>query len=217
MKVHQQSIINLKSDLLAICVKSVDELSINHSHFELIQNCINNYFDLDYSYFLLSEEDNFISPNYQVAFGLQFNAIPCLLLEKYFEQQNIVEIPFFLKEIEELNNLTHMVLLEGQNQYKSLLLIKESLRWKEFVHSEYFSTTLDFLANIVQMVKKSNETHLNENHYRKLYNMTDLFHSTMDINVILKNVLHTIQENFPTFHVELILSNVGVNLLHDGF
>ncbi|MFY3792207.1 diguanylate cyclase domain-containing protein [Ureibacillus sp. MALMAid1270] len=207
MKVHQQSIINLKSDLLAICVKSVDELSINHSHFELIQNCINNYFDLDYSYFLLSEEDNFISPNYQVAFGLQFNAIPCLLLEKYFEQQNIVEIPFFLKEIEEFNNLTHMVLLEGQNQYKSLLLIKESLRWKEFVHSEYFSTTLDFLANIVQMVKKSNETHLNENHYRKLYNMTDLFHSTMDINVILKNVLHTIQENFPTFHVELILSN----------
>ncbi|MEG0380412.1 MAG: sensor domain-containing diguanylate cyclase, partial [Kurthia sp.] len=37
--------------------------------------------------------------------------------------------------------------------------------------------------------------------------MTDLFHSTMDIDVILENVLVTIEGNFPDLEVELILSN----------
>ncbi len=37
--------------------------------------------------------------------------------------------------------------------------------------------------------------------------MTDLFHSTMDIDLILENVLKNIRDNFPEFNVELILSN----------
>ncbi|HBT72251.1 MAG TPA: GGDEF domain-containing protein, partial [Lysinibacillus sp.] len=48
---------------------------------------------------------------------------------------------------------------------------------------------------------------IKENQYRKLYNMTDLFHSTMDIDLILENVLKNIRDNFPEFNVELILSN----------
>lgn len=51
------------------------------------------------------------------------------------------------------------------------------------------------------------EVYSNEQKYRKLYGMTDLFHSTMDIDVILENVLVTIEENFPGLEVELILSN----------
>ncbi len=122
-------------------------------------------------------------------------------------EHTIVELPHFLSEKEEFKEMTHMILLKGQDQNMSVLLIKESEKWKEFLESEYFENTLEYLANIVHMLKKYNEVRLNENQYRKLYNMTDLFHSTMDINDILENVLHTIQENFPNFNVDLILSN----------
>ncbi|KGR77523.1 sensor domain-containing diguanylate cyclase [Ureibacillus manganicus] len=207
MKVHQQSIIHFKSDLLAICVESVDELSINHSQFELLRNSLKSHLDIEYSYFLLNEGTNLICPDEHVSLDLQYRGIPTVLFENLFKKQILVEVPHFISEKEEFKDMTHMILLKGQNRNFSVLLIKESEKWKEFVESDFFEDTLMYLANIVQMLRKTNEVRLNENQYRKLYNMTDLFHSTMDINLILENVLNTIQENFPAFHVELILSN----------
>ncbi len=203
MKVHQQSIIDFKSDLLAICVKSLDELSMNHSYFELIQHCLNKHFDIEYSYFLLEEDHKFISPNPNALIELQLSGIP---IENYFLNQKIETLPYFLREKNEFKEMTHMILLEELEQ-KSILLIKESKKWNEFIKSEYFENTISYLANILTTLRKTVEIHANETHYRKLYNMTELFHSTMDINVILENVLNTIQENFPNFQVDLILSN----------
>ncbi|SOC36597.1 sensor domain-containing diguanylate cyclase [Ureibacillus acetophenoni] len=207
MKVHQQSINHLISDLLAICAKSVDELSINNSQFELIEKCLKRYLDIEYSYFLIYDGNKFICPNDDVSFDLRYSGIPSALLEKYFVKQTVNELPNILKEKEEFKELTHMILLKGPNENNNLLLIKESSKWKEFTQTEYFEQTMQNISNIVQMLNKTKEIRLNENQYRKLYNMTDLFHSTMDINMILENVLNTIQENFPTFQVELILSN----------
>lgn len=207
MKVHQQSINHLISDLLAICAKSVDELSINNSQFELIEKCLKRYLDIEYSYFLIHDGNKFICPNDHVSFDLRYSGIPSALIEKYFVKQTVNELPNILREKEEFKELTHMILLKGPNQNNNLLLIKESSKWKEFTQTEYFEQTMQNISNIVQMLNKTKEVQLNENQYRKLYNMTDLFHSTMDINMILENVLNTIQENFPTFQVELILSN----------
>lgn len=206
MKVHQQSINHLISDLLAICVKSVDELSTNNSQFELMQNCLKRYLDIEYSYFLIYKGNKFICPNDQVSFDLRYSGIPSELFEKFFVHHTINKLPNFLREKEEFKELTHMILLKGQNQ-NNVLLVKESEKWIEFAQTDYFEQVMLYMSHIVQLLNKTKELQLNENQYRKLYNMTDLFHSTMDINIILENVLITIQDNFPNFQVELILSN----------
>ena len=208
MKVHQQSITKLKSDLLEILVKSVDELSSDYSYFGLIQNCLERHLGIEHSNFLISEGNKFVCPDVHVSLEMQYSGIQKDLIENDFVHNTISRIPYFLTEKNEFKDMTHMIFLKGKDQNQNIvLLIKESDTWSEFVNSEYFEETIDCLANIVQTLKKTNELRLNENQYRKLYNMTDLFHSTMNINLILENVLNTIQENFPNFNVELILSN----------
>lgn len=208
MKVHQQTIIDFKSDLLNICVQSVDELSSEDRYFGLLQDCLKQHFHIEKSCFLLNVDNKLIPFNIDTTLEMKYSGFPFLLFETYFFQQNNISIPYFVKEKEEFKEMTHMVLLNAKdsNPY-GVLFLKTSEAWEELAKSEYFDQVISYLSKTAYLLSKTVEVHFNENQYRKLYNMTDLFHSTMDIDLILENVLNTIQSNFPNFNVELILSN----------
>nr|WP_106780429.1 diguanylate cyclase [Lysinibacillus timonensis] len=207
MKVHQQSIMNFQSDMLNICARSVDELSTDVGCFDLLQQCLTHHFNIDQCCFLLNEDHKLIPFNINITYEKRYSGVPTEVLESYFYQQPLVETPYFLKEIDEFKEMTHMVLLTLDSKTYGVLLLKTSETWIEFANSEYFESTISDLTKIVHMLRKNVLSRFNENQYRKLYNMTDLFHSTMDIDKIIENILKTIEENFPNFDVELILSN----------
>ena len=77
--------------------------------------------------------------------------------------------------------------------------------YKEKKQEEAIKNTELYLAenyqdlNYVNTVRENLEIIRSGDQYRKLFTMTELFHSTMDIDVILENVIVTIEENFTNF------------------
>jgi len=130
------------------------------------------------------------------------------MIEASFYQQKLVKVPYILKEKEAYTMMTDMVLLqaEGKNPI-GVLLVEATDAWTDFMTSDYGENFVETLTKVFQIIRENFEVKVNEDQYRKLYNMTDLFHSTMDIDLILENVLKNIKDNFPEFNVELILSN----------
>ncbi|MFF5994305.1 sensor domain-containing diguanylate cyclase [Lysinibacillus sp. KU-BSD001] len=140
--------------------------------------------------------------------SLKVMDIPWALFDTYFASEKVVNIPDLLSEQEPYNEMTHMMLLQVEQKPPSgILLFKVSEQWQLFSEKKIAEDLVDTLSRVTTVVKETQNIRLNENQYRKLYNMTDLFHSTMDIDLILQNVLATIRENFPDLVVELILSN----------
>ena len=86
--------------------------------------------------------------------------------------------------------MTDMVLFqaEGKNPI-GILLVEATESWTDFMTSEYGEECIETLSKVLQMIRDNLDVKINEDQYRKLYNMTDLFHSTMDIDLILENVL----------------------------
>lgn len=205
---HIQTLVDIKSDLLSILVSSGEELTNSNEYTILLQKCLNQHFDINKCCFLLFEGETLKPFNIDLSIDLKYSGIPWVIFEPYFLQQTLVPLPQFLYEKDEFTDMTHMVLLKGGTKdIYGVLLLKSSPKWNEFCDSESYEDFIELFSRVVHMLSKNLEVRLNENQYRKLYNMTDLFHSTMDIDLILENVLLTIQENFSDFDVELILSN----------
>ncbi|TSI03090.1 sensor domain-containing diguanylate cyclase [Lysinibacillus sp. BW-2-10] len=203
---HRQTLIKIKADLLNICISSVDKLNSYSEYSTLLHNCLNQHFEIDKCCFLLFEGET-LKP-FNINSSENFKGIPWASFANYFGHHKLVQIPELLLDHLECEHLTHMVLLkEGNFDVHGVLLLKSTSKWLDFMHSDYFEDFIDVMSKVLLMISKNVVVRQNENQYRKLYNMTDLFHSTMDIDLILENVLITIQENFPHFNVELILSN----------
>lgn len=207
MTEHQQMINAIESDMLSLCINSDIELDSFSEYFWFISDSLQKNFKINSSAFLKWEGDILKPVNNKVG-SMNFNSLPFNQVKHYFGQQKIVRIPSVLKEKEEFEEMTHMMLLQvGQNTPCGLLLYETSPEWERFLNSEYNEYFIGIITKVIQTILNNLETRLNGIQYLKLYNMTDLFHSTMDIDLILQNVLATIRENFPDFNVELILSN----------
>lgn len=204
---HRQTFINIKSDLLDICIEAFE----NHreGYFKRIKECFLNNFNIQKCSLFLFENDILIpfheESSFEVGYGEQ---IPWTEFEQSFRQGVYTKVPHAIQQIEKYKDLSMMLLLKTENGTKNgILLMEETDEWNSFVSTNYFHEFVHIFSKFFNKLKKHVEVRLNENQYRKLYSMTDLFHSTMDIDVILKNVVMTIQENFPQFQVDLILSN----------
>lgn len=208
MTEHQQMINAIKSDMLNLCVYSDIELNSFSEYFWFISDSLQKNFKINSSAFLKWECDLLKPISSIKESAIKFNSLPFEKVKHYFGQQKIANMPSVFKEIEEFEEMTHMILLQvGQNTPCGVLLYETSPIWEQFLDSEYIDSFIEIITNVIQTILNNLETRLNGTQYLKLYNMTDLFHSTMDIDLILQNVLATIRENFPNFNVELILSN----------
>lgn len=210
MNEHQQIITNMKSDILSLYIDSVDEYIVSEHYFEVFLMLLKKYFDIDESSFLVYET-NVLKPSATDTSATDTNkadSIPWALFDTYFSSKKVVGIPYFLSEQVQYCRMTHMMLLQVDGKSPSgILLFKATEKWLEFSRGQFTEDLVNVITKATATVKEMQDIRLNENQYRKLYNMTDLFHSTMDIDLILQNVLATIKENFPNLGVELILSN----------
>lgn len=208
MTEHQQMINAIKSDMLSLCVNSDIELNSFNEYFWIICDSLRKNFKINSCAFLKCEGELLKPINSKIVGTKNFNSLPFNLIEHYFEQRKIVNIPSMLKQKKEFEAMTHMILLQvGQNSPSGILLYETSPEWEQFANSEYIESFVEVITKVIQTISNNIDIRLNETQYQKLYNMTDLFHSTMDIDLILQNVLVTLRENFPDLHVEIILSN----------
>jgi len=206
---HLQTLKYIKSDVLSIWVSSKEQAGFNE-YFYSLKQCLKKHFGIVNVTFLGFEGNSLIPVEEMASLTIEtkLNAVSWLMIEASFYQQKLVKVPYILKEKEAYTMMTDMVLFqaEGKNPI-SVLLVEATDAWTDFMTSDYGDRFVEMLTNVLQIIRENFEVKMNEDQYRKLYNMTDLFHSTMDIDLILENVLKNIKDNFPEFNVELILSN----------
>lgn len=200
---NQQTIMRFKSDVLDLCVKSLKQLNSLDEFFVLFKQHLQQHFGLEKCCFLLVE-NGLLKPLSNEAIS---KPISLQMMADYARQQ-LVEIPSFLKQEAVFEPFSHMIFLQNsKKQTRGVVLFQSTPAFNQVFESAFLPEFEEVLVESFAFVFENLDARLNEMQYRKLYNMTDLFHSTMDIDLILENVLLTIQDNFPNLQVELILSN----------
>ncbi|KOS67628.1 histidine kinase [Lysinibacillus contaminans] len=207
---HLQTLKYIKSDVLSLWVSSNEELASFSEYFLLLKQCLKKHLNISNAIFL-SYEENHLAPVEEataITIETRQKSVPWPMIEPSFYQQKVVGIPSILNENESYKDMTDMVLFQIENKDPfGILLVEATDLWTDFIHSDAGESFVEIITKTIKMINENLEVKLNEDQYRKLYNMTDLFHSTMDIDLILENVLKNIKDNFPEFNVELILSN----------
>ena len=208
MKMHELIIRDVKAELLTLYVDSEHNFNNFNDYFMLFQKSIFKFFDIKNSCFFVLQEDLLKVVNELNDPDLMRSGIPWKLVEPSFKHAKIVEPPNFLVEQPTFSSFNQMLLLTIEDEKPfGIVLFEATHVWMEFSNSPYVKEFKNIVSSLFKVIYRSIELRANESHYRKLYNMTDLFHSTMDIDVILENVLATMAENFKDLQVELILSN----------
>lgn len=207
MSEHRLKLMEIKMDLLNIIISTVDDENYIDEYSKKLKNCFLQHFKIEKCCFLLFENET-LKPFINPTSIFRSSELQWTMFKDSFHHQNWAPIPQILKEQEEFNDYTDMILLKNSSQevYGSFLL-KSSIIWHTFHQSDVFSEFVEILTKVFNTIVKNIEIRINERQYKQLYNMTDLFHSTMDIDLILENVITTIKSNYGDFDVELILSN----------
>lgn len=208
MEILQQTLIQLKDNLLNICFHSMDENMDNIKLAHSIQDCLVRNFNIEKSSIFLFEGNVIIPLHLETnSYGQKYE-ISIETINNYFFGQKAIPLPDNLKTVKLFEQYTHMIkLLKPNNVTYGVLFIKGSSKWNEFQNSYLLDEFVEVLSNVIFTIKKHIDVRMNESQYRKLFEMTELFHSTMDTEIIIDNVSKTIEQNYPDLHVELILSN----------
>lgn len=203
---YQQKIDRFKSDVLSLCINANKKLNTNEDYFSLLKDSLKDFFGMEESLFFRFEDGVLKSSSKEME-SIHFDSNLTLdVFEPYFSTNKVVELPSFLKELGPFENYTTIMSLRSDEGLEGIIIFKCANKQVDLC-AEFTEELVNEIAFIYKFLNQNYEVQLNEQKYRKLYNMTDLFHSTMDIDVILENVLVTIEENFPNLEVELILSN----------
>jgi len=207
---YQQLLYDIKSDVLNFLINTSGEVMPFNKVFDSFKSLLTKYFDITESTFLLYEANTntLFSLQDSDSHEMKTEAIPWAIVKPFFYQQCLARVPLFLKEKVAFQDMTDMVICKAkQEEPVGVLLLKRTEKWKNFTKTKYIKDLINNVVRVLHTINDNQKVISNEKRYRKLYSMTELFHSTMDIDLILENVLLTIQENFSDLDVELILSN----------
>ena len=98
---HYSILTAIQSDLLDVCVSTVETLNSHQEYVNLLQNCLYKYFDIDKSYFLFKEGELLKLLCGESFLELEYSRIPAVIVEPYFHQEKLIPLPYFLSSKEE--------------------------------------------------------------------------------------------------------------------
>lgn len=200
---NQLKIDRFKSDVLSLYMNSNLQQNKFHDYFLLLEDSLFEFFNMEECFLFQASEDKFKTTLNSEIYNVD---LTLKLLQPYLNGNKIIELPKFLKDISYFNNHTNLMPLMVNDKIEGIILFKYK-KINELIQTEFTEEVLKEISNVYNFIVQKFEIHADEQKYRKLYSMTELFHSTMDIDIILENVLVTIEENFSNLEVELILSN----------
>ena len=198
---------NIKSELLTLYIHANEGYKSFNTYFQLFQQSVFKFFDIKKTNFFIVQDHLLKPTDPSVSRELFRNGIDWAKFEFYFEIENIVQIPeiFNREPFSQFDRM--MIIRKNNNEPFGIIFFKSTPSWQSFANSSYINEFLVAVSKLFITIFESIEIRLNELHYRKLYNMAEILYSTMDTDIILQNVICAIEESFPEFRVELILSN----------
>lgn len=208
MSNHEQQLKDIKSDMLGLITNAELEFNDFNKYVCVLDPCLKKHFDITSSIFLKCESEILLPIKKDPHDHIIQDAISWAMIEPYFFQNKVVKKPVLLEGYTQYTTMTDAILLQRKNEKPvGVLLIQATPTWYEFTQSASFNEFLRILTDVLYKVERIANEKTNEEHYRKLFKITDLFHSTMDVDIILENMLVTLEKQIPHLNVDLILSN----------
>ncbi|MGE7622730.1 diguanylate cyclase domain-containing protein [Viridibacillus sp. NPDC096237] len=203
---YQQTMQNVKCQILDLWTDLIDEKLNSSEYLELLKGIFLQYFGVSKSEYLHLKKDMFSPVSIDVE--QENNGIPSALLEPYFHQQ----YPFpsaFVDILEKKYDFADdaIVLREVNQKPFGIIIVQETGYWKEFAKTKYIHDFEMLISRVIQLIQKNKRTTYEQKMNTELVRMTGIFHSSMDIDRILKALLHGVRSALPKFESKLILSN----------
>ncbi|TQR18433.1 diguanylate cyclase domain-containing protein [Psychrobacillus vulpis] len=203
---EEQIMVQLKSRILDIWNKNVLIHESSIKWFADLKIILSEFFDVRVANYFIFDADTFLQLQWNHSLTKKLNAIKWLEIEAFFYDKNYAEIPFLQNNHLEYGEVT-ILLRDIEEQPLGLLTMESTAKWKRFCQTIEVNDFIHTISKLVQAIKKTVFLTQQENQYRNLFNVTKMFHSTLDIGQILEGTLTAIKDAFLNFESSLILSN----------
>ncbi|QOV13020.1 sensor domain-containing diguanylate cyclase [Viridibacillus arvi] len=205
---YQQTMQNVKCQILDLWMDLIDEKLNSSEYFELLKGILLQYFGISKSEYLHLDKDTFYPVSIDAAHENITQGIPSKLLEQHFHQ----EYPFpsaFVDILKKKYDFADdvIVLREVNQKPFGIIIVQETADWKDFAKTKYIHDFEMLLSRVIQLIQKNIRATYEQKMNIELVRMTGIFHSSMDIDRILKALLHGVRSALPKFESKLILSN----------
>ncbi|MFF3101468.1 sensor domain-containing diguanylate cyclase [Viridibacillus arvi] len=205
---YQQTMQNVKCQILDLWMDLIDEKLNSSEYFELLKGILLQYFGISKSEYLHLDKDTFYPVSIDAAHENITQGIPSKLLEQHLHQ----EYPFpsaFVDILKKKYDFADdvIVLREVNQKPFGIIIVQETADWKEFAKTKYIHDFEMLLSRVIQLIQKNIRATYEQKMNIELVRMTSIFHSSMDIDRILKALLHGVRSALPKFESKLILSN----------
>ncbi|MGE7918588.1 sensor domain-containing diguanylate cyclase [Viridibacillus sp. NPDC093762] len=205
---YQQIMQNIKCQILDLWMDLIDEKLNSSEYFELLKGILLQYFGISKSEYLHLDKDIFYPVSIDAAHENKTQGIPCTLLEQHLHQ----EYPFpsaFVDILKKQHDFADdvIVLREVNQNPFGIIIVQETGDWKQFAKTKYIHDFEMLISRVIQLIQKNSRATYEQKMNIELVRMTSIFHSSMDIDRILKALLHGVRSALPKFDSKLILSN----------
>ncbi|MGE7836647.1 GGDEF domain-containing protein [Viridibacillus arvi] len=205
---YQQTMQNVKCQILDLWMDLIDEKLNSSEYFELLKGILLQYFGISKSEYLHLDKDTFYPVSIDAAHENITQGIPSKLLEQHLHQ----EYPFpsaFVDILKKKYDFADdvIVLREVNQKPFGIIIVQETADWKDFAKTKYIHDFEMLLSRVIQLIQKNIRATYEQKMNIELVRMTGIFHSSMDIDRILKALLHGVRSALPKFESKLILSN----------
>lgn len=126
----------------------------------------------------------------------------CMVINKVAEEHSFIKSPDFIPGFEKYQ-LT--LVLTKSGKFIGMLALQMKI---EPVASDWLLDKISHeCATFVNKIRHLADTLAEEKRYKQLFRVTEKFHSTMDMDAVLGEIISTLQEVYPSFTYYLLLSH----------
>lgn len=203
---HDDTIIFIKADLLDIWNENGMKSMQISNWYHMFNQVLYKYFGITESQFMLNDLGRFIPLNFIQTVDNKTVSLQWSEIEHLFQSKSASKWTLTHESINKsMDSSVLFQTREGKPQ--GLFLVKSTDKWASFADSIYIEEFSSIASHYVNNIKNQIFIAQQEKQYRELFNVTEMFHSTMDIDRILEGVLLAMKNAFPLLHTDLLLSN----------
>lgn len=200
------NMILLRSRILDIWNENVFTHESSAKWFEDLKVILTEFFDIEFANYYIYDTDTFVQLKWNHSLSKKLNAIKWQEIEPFFYEQDFVENSLLQKE-DRVNREVVILLKDEENQILGLLTTNLTEKWQKFSQTPQVNDFIKTISKLVKTIRRSVFLTQQEHQYRNLFNVTKMFHSTLEVGQILEGTLFAINDAFPDFESILILSN----------
>ncbi|MFC4409777.1 diguanylate cyclase domain-containing protein [Chungangia koreensis] len=197
----------LKVEVLELLLENMTSVNTYEEWFTLFGPHFNRFFNIQQAEFLVFDKERFVPMRWNYSTEKKLNSVSLRdLKEKETEGEAAVLSLFHERGFVYADEV--VVIKDDISGPIGVLLLKSTEQWRTFIAlPESRRQFIALFSMIVGTVKQSVYRIKQERKYKNLYAVTELFHSTMDVEPILNGIIRSVKNTFPDFETELILSN----------